>query len=156
MADVVTVHIKGLDTLLKGLEVAPDLLEEESRAAMGKSVKVVKGALEGRIALGPGREGHLRSMISVQVLSAPIRGLIDENKFTGKFYEFGTKPHVITIRGGIAQSMYGSYTPTRIIHHPGAKGRHAMRRALRATKALIRAYFLAAAAETLRRIAKGG
>src|SRR6266516_3827703 len=114
MADVVTVRIKGLDTLLKGLDVAPDLLEEESRKAMGKSMTVLKGALEGRIALGPGRDGHLRSLVSVRVLNAPIRGLLDENKFIGKFYEFGTRPHLIKEPSG------------HVIHHPGAKGRHAM------------------------------
>lgn len=141
MAEV-TVSIKGLDRLLKNLEVAPATLDQESEAAMKDSVAVVQGQVQERIPLGPGRLGHLRDLITTRVLASPVRGLIDANKFTAPMVEGGTKPHLIKV-GNL------------VIHHPGAKAEHPMKEGAAAAKEYIQARFLRAATEVVRQIARG-
>src|SRR6266566_4024555 len=115
MADIVTVHVKGLDQLLRGLEVAPELLETEARQAMQKSVDLSRGLIASRVDLGPGRDGHLCDLITSRVIGPPIKGLVEADKYTAPWVEFGTKPHIIKINR-LAQSMYGPYQ--QVIHHP--------------------------------------
>jgi hypothetical protein len=136
----VTVHIKGLDRLLKGLDAAPMLLDRESEAAMKDSVSVVQGQIEAQIPYGPGRFGHLRDLITTRVLAAPVRGLIDARKFTAPMVEGGTKPHLIKV-GNL------------VIHHPGAKAQHPMKKGFDAAKAYVRVRFLRAGSDVLHEIA---
>jgi phage gpG-like protein len=114
----------ALRQLLNGSEVARDLAR--------KAVAVETAAKEIATADGLVDTGRYRSSISWR-LGQDGLGLfadVGSNVTYAGYLEFGTRPHIIEARRKKALWWKGADHPVRVVHHPGTKPHHVLRRAL--------------------------
>ena len=133
-----TVRVTGLKPLLKALKVLPEKAEKKVlKSAVSKAATPVVKFAKKLVRLGDGlnpdgtQREHLRNTITktsakiykngtVMVVAGP-KAKAAPHAF---LVDLGTKPHLITLT-----KPWGKLPAGYVIHHPGAKAQHFMRRA---------------------------
>ena len=138
-------RLVGLKRLQKAVQEAPGLLATENAIALRSSVDLVKTIASANEPTGPGHFGfHLRDSFYTRVTVGLRRstGIVATNAVQGRFRDLGTKAHDIAPRSGKALAFDGIVVG--LVHHPGEKPRHTLRKALATAKPSIRSFFVAA------------
>lgn len=121
-----SIRIEGLDRLVADAEKVGGELPGLMRQAMAKSVTMVKNsAREVRTDSFKNQTGTLRRSITGEVQSASRgRVYVASPANYGIYVEEGTRPHVITPKGGkkfLAFKVDGRVVFARRVNHPGSK-----------------------------------
>lgn len=158
MSTYFTYRLVGLKRLQTAIQAAPGLMASENAIALRSSVELVKSIAEANTPIGPGHFGyHLRERwhASVQVGLKRSIGKVSTDAPQGRWREFGTKAHDIHDRIA-AFDTFRRQGGDQVLHHPGEKPRHALRKALNAAKPTIRAYFVGATLRVSQSMAGSG
>jgi hypothetical protein len=150
---VIGYRIVGLKKLQAAVQAAPGLLANRNAEALRSSVNLVEGNAIHLTALGPGHFGfHARDRFrtEVRLFAERSAGFVRTDAPQARWGEFGTKAHSIRPRRvrAIAFSSAGRGVDqglvVSMIHHPGEKARHTMRKSLGMAKPAIRGFFVGA------------
>ncbi len=127
---MIDIKIEGLNELKKKLdELAPKMEKKIVGQALRQGTNVIRDSARSKV---NSISGNLKKSIKtvgvkgkkplVSEMNVRVRG---KDAFYAKFVEFGTKPHVILPKKGMALLVKGK--EYRIVHHPGAVAKPFMR-----------------------------
>jgi hypothetical protein len=150
-------RLVGLKKLQEATHQAPGVLATRNAEAMQRSVALVRGIVVADTPTGPGHFGmHLVDRFSTRVRFGTKRivGVISTDAPQGRWRERGTRAHDIAPRKGNALKVGSGFA--MVVHHPGAKARHTMKKAFAASKGAIKVFFIDAARGVAQSMATSG
>ncbi len=155
-------QIVGLKKLQAAVYAAPQDIYIQQRIALTSSVELIKRTVVSLSARGPGHFGYHMVDRWVAFLKAASaggvsssQGIVRTDAPQAKWGEYGTKPHDIRPTSAQALQLYGGVTVS-VVHHPGEKARHTLRKAYRISLPTIRGYFVGALLKSAESMATKG
>lgn len=157
----VTLRVQGLNELVGGFGVLPEVMAAENQKAMVIATHIAEAEIK---ALTPRKTGRLQSAWTPATLGVGFAtvGVVGDVVSYAPFVEDDTAPHDITAHGTalmipVGSSGFGGGTLSgraragqqvaffKRVRHPGSKGKHMASRGLEAARPEIIAAFSAAA-----------
>lgn len=139
---MISVKLKGFDTIIKGLKKSPEMAINELGKALGKSMVITHNqALKEAPVNKQGGGGNLRQNIKQNRINK-LKGEVDSKaKYSGYVHE-GTRPHIIRAkRKKVLASRRTGQIFGKVVRHPGTKPNPYMKRALKKSEKRINTFF---------------